>query len=641
MGTALRWWEMRGMPRATARAATLALLAAIALLHLWVVLFWRRAAAPRGAVLDAEARAGVGLSTRRDAGYDASPNVRGFVDANALVINPETYVRDRHERNVGRRLTQVPAEERREVDDYHYVFSADCKPYMDWQSVALYRSWQNVGSPGVMTRLLSCDERTLASYEYLDLMPTHVTPRYDDIDPGDDYAAYNLPGSMLHFVEHAQDALATKWIVKLDADMILRKPLTVTQGGLTAGPGVVAAGFYGYLAGVDNEMAGMFVDDAETRSRLAKVGGWEIFHAPDLARAAPLWFEYTKRVRRDKRVWWPFKGTGDVFITEANPRPWISEMYGYVFGAAVAGLRHNVVHSCQLYAGMAPWDDDSFDPFLIHYGIRIEIPDPSGSASERSDEKSLWAWDKHGELQGGPDARDKLSCAIPFAPFPEVPERLVPTPATDGKTLTRGNAETRRVEIVRELMIALNDGVRWHRARACGETSEKSSGPGKTSFPERKADADARAAADGVDVVICDENVGGDCSTSTSVRRSSLLTGAYIGAVGLALLVAPAATFSILFKAADITSAWIRVFGVLCVTFGAYYVGTPLYELRGFGAESFYRSTVLGRAFVFASLCVLAAFERRARVGLIALGVINALSASVMHRALERGRDRE
>jgi hypothetical protein len=29
----------------------------------------------------------------------------------------------------------------REVDDYHYIFSADCKPYMDWQSVALYYSW--------------------------------------------------------------------------------------------------------------------------------------------------------------------------------------------------------------------------------------------------------------------------------------------------------------------------------------------------------------------------------------------------------------------------------------------------------------------------------------------------------------------
>jgi hypothetical protein len=359
-------------------------------------------------------------------------------------------------------------------------------------------------------------------------MPTHVTPRYDDIDPGDNYAAYNLPGSMLHFMENAKDALATKWIVKLDADMILRKPLTVTQGGLTASPGVVAAGFYGYLAGVDNEMAGMFVEDAETRSRVAKVGGWEIFHAPDLARAAPLWFEYTKRVRTDKRVWWPFKGTGDVFITEANPRPWISEMYGYVFGAAVAGLRHNVVHSCQLYAGMAPWDDDSFDPFLIHYGIRIEIPDPSGSASERGNEKSLWAWDKHGELQGGPGARDKLSCAIPFAPFPEVPERLVPTPATDGKTLKRGNAETRRVEVVRELMIALNDGVRWHRARACGETSEKSSGPGKTSFPE--ADADARAAADG-ERRAARSSAEGDSRRKAKARLPRRAAGGSVGSI--------------------------------------------------------------------------------------------------------------
>lgn len=153
----------------------------------------------------------------------------------------------------------------------------------------------------------------------------------------------------------------------------------------------------------------------------------------------------------------------------------------------------------------------------------------------------------------------------------------------------------------------------------------------------------ARAAMDGEDVVIRDEDVGGYRSTTTtttsaSVRRSSLATGAYIGAVGFALLVAPEATFSIVFSAAEITSAWIRVFGVLCVTFGAYYIGTPLYELRGCGVESFYRSTVLGRVFVFAALCALAAFERRARIGLIALGVINALSASVMHRALERGR---
>ena len=293
----------------------------------------------------------------------------------------------------------------REVDDYHYIFSTDCKPYMDWQSVALYHSWIRAGSPGRFTRILSCARD---DYLYRDIMPTHLTPTYDAIDPKDNYAAYNLPGGILHWTQH--NTTDRKWVVKLDADMIIRKPLSVREG-LRAEPGLVAAGYYGYLEGVDNEMAGMFVDE-DARSRLAKVGGWEIFWAEDLRKAAPLWFEYTKRVRQDERVHWPFRGTGDVFITKEYPRPWISEMYGYVFGTAVAGLRHNVQHSTQLYAGMSPWDEASYDPFLVHYGILVEIDD--------------WKWDKHDELNGrGVGAQDKLRCDIPFAPFPEVPERAL------------------------------------------------------------------------------------------------------------------------------------------------------------------------------------------------------------------------
>lgn len=98
---------------------------------------------------------------------------------------------------------------RREIDDYHYIFSADCKPYMDWQSAALFQSWRAVGSPGRITRLLSCDEQTLSTYAYLDIMPTHVTPRFDHIDPNDGYAAYNLPGSMLYVpgLSQIQDTL--------------------------------------------------------------------------------------------------------------------------------------------------------------------------------------------------------------------------------------------------------------------------------------------------------------------------------------------------------------------------------------------------------------------------------------------------
>ena len=335
----------------------------------------------------------------------------------------------------------------REVDDYHYIFSTDCKPYMDWQSVALYHSWIRAGSPGRFTRILSCAKD---DYLYRDIMPTHLTPTYDAIDPKDNYAAYNLPGGILHWTQH--NTTDRKWIVKLDADMIIRKPLSVREG-LRAEPGLVAAGYYGYLEGVDNEMAGMFVDE-DARSRLAKVGGWEIFWAEDLRKAAPLWFEYTKRVRQDERVHWPFRGTGDVFITKENPRPWISEMYGYVFGTAVAGLRHNVQHSTQLYAGMSPWDEASYDPFLVHYGILVEIDD--------------WKWDKHDELNGrGVGAQDKLRCDLPFAPFPEVPERLLAKRAS--ATTRPRDPERRRAEISAELVRALNRAVRAYRNTRCGE----------------------------------------------------------------------------------------------------------------------------------------------------------------------------
>ena len=110
---------------------------------------------------------------------------------------------------------------KREVDDYHYIFSADCKPYMEWQSVAVYYSWVAAGSPGAITRLLGCDDHD--AYPYVDSVPTHRAPLYTNVDPNDAYSAYNMPGSILHWCEH--NTTDKRWVVKLDADMILRKPL--------------------------------------------------------------------------------------------------------------------------------------------------------------------------------------------------------------------------------------------------------------------------------------------------------------------------------------------------------------------------------------------------------------------------------
>ncbi len=40
--------------------------------------------------------------------------------------------------------------------------------------------------------------------------------------------------------------------------------------------------------------------------------------------------------------WW--NKTGDVYVTKANPKPWISEMYGYAFGTANAGKLLRELH---------------------------------------------------------------------------------------------------------------------------------------------------------------------------------------------------------------------------------------------------------------------------------------------------------
>jgi hypothetical protein len=64
-----------------------------------------------------------------------------------------------------------------------------------------------------------------------------------------------------------------------------------------------------------------------------------------------------------------------------------------------------------------------------------------------------------------------------------------------------------------------------------------------------------------------------------------------------------------------------------------YYIGTAYYDARGYGAEAFYKSTVVGRAFVFVALASLSLFHGAQR-GLLVLGIINAVSAFVMCRAL-------
>ncbi len=83
-----------------------------------------------------------------------------------------------------------------------------------------------------------------------------------------------------------------------------------------------------YLIGCDNELASLHTKHPEYCD---KVGGFIVMHIDDLRVFAPLWLSKTEEVRAD-REHWSTNITGDVY-----GQGWISEMYGYSFGAAEVG----------------------------------------------------------------------------------------------------------------------------------------------------------------------------------------------------------------------------------------------------------------------------------------------------------------
>ena len=101
----------------------------------------------------------------------------------------------------------------------------------------------------------------------------------------------------------------------------------------------------------------------------------------------------------------------------------------------------------------------------------------------------------------------------------------------------------------------------------------------------------------------------------SAAGRTAAVTGAYISLAGAALLAAPLRTLGLLFTCEGITPAWVRVFGVLCLTFGSYYGGAAALEARGAPPPTaFYASTVFGRlalAVSFAALVAAGLFTQR------------------------------
>eukprot|EP00245_Coleochaete_scutata_P009565 TRINITY_DN3176_c0_g2_i1.p1 TRINITY_DN3176_c0_g2~~TRINITY_DN3176_c0_g2_i1.p1 ORF type:complete len:987 (-),score=179.27 TRINITY_DN3176_c0_g2_i1:1217-4177(-) len=250
----------------------------------------------------------------------------------------------------------------------HTLFSTECNNYFDWQTAGLVYSFKKSGQPGPLTRLLSCTEEDLKSYKGLDLAPTHIVPSWTHHPTnGDWYPAYNKPVSVLHWLQHSPASNETDFVVILDADMILRKPIIPWELG--AHKGLAVSADYSYLIGCDNILATLHTKHPES---CPKVGGYIVQHIDDIRKHAPLWLSKTEEVRMDKDHY-ATNITGDVY-----GQGWISEMYGYSFGAAEIQLKHKIMDQIMLYPGYIP--PDKFEPHVLHYGLEFEVGN--------------WKWDK-------------------------------------------------------------------------------------------------------------------------------------------------------------------------------------------------------------------------------------------------------
>ena len=174
------------------------------------------------------------------------------------------------------------------------------------------------------------------------------------------YPSYNKPYSVMAWLETRPPVLdgEDEFVLMTDADMLFTKPIDPRAYG--AARGVVVSAEYSYLVGTETGFAKRFIDD-KIIHRLAQVGGFHIFHTEDLRRIAPLWLEYTKKVRAfsfaEPELFFA-ESMRPLDPAEENLRAvrqkqarWHSEMYGYVFGAAIVGVTHHVRRDVMLYPG--------------------------------------------------------------------------------------------------------------------------------------------------------------------------------------------------------------------------------------------------------------------------------------------------
>lgn len=301
----------------------------------------------------------------------------------------------------------------------HTVFCAECTAGFDYKAIGAYYSHNQSGIAGGITRLLACDADQLLNYKGIGLGPTYVHKNHGRIKythsltgmglpagarHSDTSPTYNKPASIMHWALHSEEVKHIDFVLYLDADMVLRTPIDLVELG--ARRGVVVSEHVAYLDnGIRHGLPRQFIapeavtmagaemshpnydvlsedEDGQNYEKQHAAGGWyHLFHIEDIKRIAPRWLHWCKEMRLNPQKYWSIKDpatgalsiprdikTGDVYAAHGEA-PWIAEMYGYVFAAAEAGVRHVLTRGLVVYPG----DGGGEGASIIHYGLPCSV----------------------------------------------------------------------------------------------------------------------------------------------------------------------------------------------------------------------------------------------------------------------------
>jgi len=223
----------------------------------------------------------------------------------------------------------------------HTVFSCEPSHYQRWQAELLIFTHRMFRQPGGITKLLASGKDFC-----LHDMPAHVHPSYRKHPfTGDDYAPYNKPAGIAHWLPRADFPEET--VLILDPDCVFTNQVT-----RTARRGRPAAHKVGILnPPYKKDIADLFKFKPEA---LEEVAVPILIHRDDLEMVAPRWLAVTETLRASD-------------IVKPDNHRWMIEMWGYVVGAAQVGLKHDSLR-LQTY----PHESDPDGAPIMHYAWKVE-----------------------------------------------------------------------------------------------------------------------------------------------------------------------------------------------------------------------------------------------------------------------------